>query len=152
MRQFTVLWKDVEDRDGSNPSEPNDQGRLLLGYEREFASELTGSAQWYVEHIHDHEVLIAASLRPRPEPEETRHVLTLGLRYLALRQTLALEGFLFHSPSDRDGHARLALGYSPSDRWRASAGLELFHGKRAHTFYGRLEDASNVHAALRYFQ
>ena len=44
-----------QDRHGDKMHIDNSQFRLLIGYEQELAKELTGSVQYYVEHMMDHD-------------------------------------------------------------------------------------------------
>lgn len=146
-----ALHHSREDRNGNNPLVPNTQHRLLLGYEQELVANLTGSAQWYLEHTSDYRALVNNSYWPLYEQAQNRHVLTTQLIYRALRQTLTLNWFNFYSPSDQDGYMKFRATYSPVDDWQLCGGFNWFYGKDPHTFYSQFEDASNVHASFRYF-
>ncbi len=141
----------VDDKSGDLPNISNSQSRFLLGYEQELIANLTGSVQWYLEHTHDHDALLAASPWPQWEPKENRQVLTTQLFYRAMQQTLTVNWFNFYSPSDDDGYMRMRVSYSPVDTWRVSVGANLFYGEKGHTFFNQFEDASNVFANYRMF-
>jgi hypothetical protein len=139
-----------DDRSGANPLLPNDQLRLLLGYEREAVTNLTVGFQWYLEWTQDYGALLANSPTPQFEPEEHRHVLTNRLSYRALRDKLTLSLFTFYSPSDRDYYLRPQVGYRYSDRWNLTAGGNVFGGRDIHTFFGQLENNSNLYVRIRF--
>jgi hypothetical protein len=139
-----------DDRSGSNPLLPNDQLRLLVGYEREAITNLTVGFQWYLEWTQDYSSLLANSPFPQFEPEEQRHVLTNRLSYRALREKLTLSLFTFYSPSDRDFYFRPQVGYRYSDQFSLAAGANLFGGQEIYTFFGQLEDNSNIYARIRF--
>jgi hypothetical protein len=140
-----------EDERGVNPLVPNGQTRWLLGYEQELIKNLTGSAQWYLERTSDHDALINNSLYPQFESNRSRTVLTQRLHYSALQQTLTLKLFNFYSTSDEDGYVKLNADYSPVDEWQLSAGLNVFYGAQAFSFYNQFEDASNAFVRFRYY-
>lgn len=149
--KLEYAFHDGEDTAGDNPLVPNDQSRLLVGYEQELVANLTGSVQWYTEFNHDYDARIEASPWPQYEAEERRHVVTTQLRYQALQQTLVLHAFNFYSPTDEDGFLRFRATYSPVDTWQVSGGVNLFYGDAPHTFYNQFRDGSNVYASFRYF-
>ncbi|WP_100657616.1 hypothetical protein [Alteromonas flava] len=146
-----AYYDSKDDSDGANPLIANSQTRYLVGYEQELIKNLTGSVQWYLERTADYDNLIAYSIAPEYEPNRSRIVLTQRLTYRALQQTLTLGLFNFYSTSDSDGYAKLTADYSPTDKWRVSAGLNLFYGDEAHTFFNQFSDASNVYLRYRYY-
>jgi len=139
-----------DDRSGTDPFVPNDQVRLLLGYEREAVTNLTIAVQWYLEWTQDHDELLANSPFSAFEPRERRNVFTNRINYRAMRDKLNLSLFTFFSPSDQDYYLRPQVGYRYSDSWTLSAGANLFGGRDNFTFFGQLEDASNVYARIRF--
>lgn len=138
------------DSDGSNPFVPNDQLRLLAGYEFEARARLNLAFQVYVEHTLDHGALIANSPTPQFEPDRTRHVLTNRVTYRGERERLTLTLFTFYSASDDDYYLRPVISFRQSDSWTFSAGANLFGGDRPHTFFGQLEDNSNAYLRVRF--
>ena len=59
-----------DDGSGTDPFIPNDQLRLLAGYEWEAQPSFTVGLQYYLEWTLDHDELIANSPFPRYEPDE----------------------------------------------------------------------------------
>jgi hypothetical protein len=139
-----------DDRSGTNPLLPNDQLRVLVGYEREAITNLTIGFQWYLESTQDYARLLANSPFPQFEPEERRHVLTNRLSYRAMRDKLTLSLFTFFSPSDQDYYVRPQVGFRYNDQVSFAAGANLFGGRDVFTFFGQLEDNSNLYARFRF--
>lgn len=71
-------------------------------------------------------------------------------RSLAALNRLRLSLFLFYSPSDHDHYLRPQLELRPDDRWRITAGANLFDGDHLHTPFGQQGKASNLFLRLRY--
>ncbi|GAA6185526.1 hypothetical protein [Aliiglaciecola sp. NS0011-25] len=139
------------DSQGTEALIPNDQSRVLIGYEQELIKDLSGSLQWYMERTHDYSALRLNSLTPQYDPNRSRIVVTQQLVYRLMQQTLTINAFNFYSTSDQDGFLKLRADYSPVDEWRLSAGMNLFYGEEQYTFYNQFEDASNLYASFRYF-
>lgn len=146
-----VFYNSIEDVDGTNPFIANDQSRFLLGYSQELVPNVMGGVQWYTEYTHDSEGLDRIFDTVESVQEKYRHWVTTRLTWMALRQTLTLNGFLFYSPSDDDGYLKATVTYSPTDKWQIRGGLNLFKGNQPFTFWGQFEDASNAYVAYRYF-
>lgn len=143
-------WYDsYKDRDGNDPNLPNSQLRGLVGYERELFANFTTAFQYYIEWVLEHDTLIANSPFAQHEPEEARHVITARLTHQLRQQTLLLSLFAFFSPSDEDGHVRPAVEYKWSDAVTAALGANVMWGDED-TFFGQLEDNTNVYLRARY--
>jgi hypothetical protein len=138
------------DRDGDDPLLPNSELRLLAGYERELAQELTGSLQLYLEQLREYAAYRRSVPDGQPVRDEYRKLLTLRLTKQLLSQRLTLSLFSYWSPSDEDYYLRPQLRYKWSDAWLLTCGGNLFGGEQAHTFFGQLEDNSNLYAGVRY--
>lgn len=138
------------DRDGDDPLIRNSEARGLAGHERQLARDLTFGAQYYVEAMLHHDRYLAALPPGMAAADRLRHVVTSRLTYQAWRQRLALSAFVFASPSDRDGYARVTASYAASDRWTVFAGGNLLVGRDEHTFFGQLANNSNAYGGLRY--
>ena len=140
-----------QDRSGNDPFVNNSEFRLLVGYERELAKELTGGFQYYLEHMMDYSAyrnsLIPIIMEPR---DKDRHLFTGRLTKLMMRQDLTLSLFAFFSPSDTDAYLRPNASYKINDHWLAECGGNIFLGESNKTFFGQFEDNTNVYAALRY--
>lgn len=140
-----------EDRDGDNPWLPNSEIRLLAGYERELAQELTGSLQFYLERMQDYDSYRSSIAGlPLPAKDENRQVWTLRLTKQLLSQTLTLSLFSYWSPTDDDYYLRPQLRYKLTDAWLLTCGGNLFGGDEEHTFFAQLEDNTNIYAGIRY--
>jgi hypothetical protein len=138
-----------DDRDGTDPLVPNEQVRVLVGHERELIPRLTWGVQYYLEWIQDHAALRAQSFWPTFEPSEYRHMVTSRFTYRLLQETLTLSLFGFASPNDGDVHLRPTLSRKWSDAVTISAGANLMWGDE-HTFFGQLQNNSNIYARVRY--
>ena len=154
MRQSFVYERgpqryEGDDDGGDNPNVPNSELRGLVGYERELAPNLTAGVQYYVEHLLDHDRLLAASSHPAFEPSGTRHLITTRLTYRLLQQTLTASLFAFASPNDEDVYLRPSLSYAWSDALTIAGGANVMAGSDA-TFFGQLERGSNVYLRARY--
>jgi hypothetical protein len=139
-----------DDPGGSNPLIPNDQFRLLVGYEFEAMPRFTVGLQYYLESTLDYGRLMDNSLAPAFEPDRNRHVLTNRLTWRSPRDELTLSLFTFYSPSDEDHYLRPSVSYRQSDQWTFTGGANLFSGTEVHTFFGQLEDNSNAWVRVRY--
>ncbi len=139
-----------DDRGGTDPFVPNDQFRILAGFEWEARPNLTVNLQYYLEVTLDHGELIANSPFPEFEPDDYRHLLTNRITYRAGRDKHTWSLFTFLSPSDRDFYLRPVYTYRHSDQWSLTAGGNLFGGDIRHTFFRQLQDASNAYLRLRY--
>lgn len=150
VANLELAWYDSrDDSAGTDPLVPNSEQRLLLGYERELASELTGSVQYYLEHMLDYSAYQGSLPAGMPVKDENRQVLTLRLAKLLLNQTLTLSLFGYWSPSDQDTYLRPNLAYKVSDDWLVTAGANLFAGPRT-AFFGQFTDNSNLYCGVRY--
>ncbi len=138
-----------DDLAGSNPLIRNSESRLLAGYEREIATELTASAQYIVEIISDFDALAGALPAGAQTPDRVRHLVTLRLTKLMLNQNLTLSGFNFWSPNEQDGYLRLRASYKLSDALLAEVGGNIFYGADDNTFFGQFENNTNLFVGLR---
>ncbi|MCK6370301.1 MAG: hypothetical protein L6Q83_03070 [Gammaproteobacteria bacterium] len=138
-----------DDRAGADPAVPNDQLRLLSGYEREWFANFTVGFQYYLEWTGDHGELIANSPWPQFEPEERRQLATLRVSWRTRQDALRWSLFAFWSPTDHDYHLRPALTWRHSDAWTFTAGANLFGGQDLDTFFGQLEDNQNAYLRVR---
>ncbi|MBW2732897.1 MAG: hypothetical protein JRH20_10940 [Deltaproteobacteria bacterium] len=140
----------MDDGRGRNWAIPNHQVRGLLGYEHELVQNMTLSAQYYTEFTLQHDALMENSPNPAVEPDELRHVVTTRWMYRLMRDNLILGLFAFYSPNDRDFFLRPKVEYKVNDALKVAVGGNVFWGDRDHTFFGQLQDNSNVYARARY--
>jgi hypothetical protein len=139
-----------EDRSGKDAMVPNGEMRLLVGYERELARNLTAKFQYYLEYMEDYENYKASLPEGQRARDEARHVLTLRLAKLAFNQNMTLSLFAYFSPSDEDAYLRPMIKYKVTDSWLVMTGGNIFAGEADHTFFGQFEKNTNVYGALRY--
>lgn len=144
------FYHSYDDWEGDDPEVPNSQVRYLAGYEHELISKLQLGAQYYLEQILRHGSLMDNSLWPEFEQEALRHVTTLRLTYLLLRDTLELSLFVFFSPSEMDTHLRPRITYHWIDPLAIVVGANLMFGRDDFTFFGQLEENTNVYGRVRY--
>ena len=90
------------------------------------------------------------STTPQFEPDRNRSVFTNRLTYRTARDELTFSLFTFYSPTDNDYYLRPSVSFRQSDHWTFTGGANLFSGKRSQTFFGQLEDNSNVWFRARY--
>lgn len=129
---------------------PPGEQRLLLGYQRELARELTLGLQYYRVHIVDYDDYRRDRLPGSPRRDRDRQVITARLTRLLMNQDLRLSLFAFASPTDEDAYLRPQLHYRLDDSRSVEVGANVFLGERETTFFGQLEDNSNLYAAFRY--
>lgn len=144
-------YKSSDDSHGTDPWIRNSEWRLLIGYEQEIKPELTGSFQYYLEHMVDHDAYLENIPFPwMKKKDKNRHVLTARLTKLLKQQTVILSLFNFFSPSDCDGYLRLNGQYKINDAWKVESGANIFYGKRKHTFFGQFRENSNIYVGIHY--
>ncbi|MDJ0838457.1 MAG: hypothetical protein QNK37_18215 [Acidobacteriota bacterium] len=139
-----------DDGNGDNPLVPNDETRLLIGYEREIAKELTATVQYYLERLNQYNDYLSTLPEGMPARDENRDLITLRLTKTAMSQNLTLSLFTFFGRTDKDGYMRPSIRYKLTDNWLITAGGNIFWGDEPHTFFGQFEDASNTYAGARY--
>lgn len=143
----TGYYDSREDRDGGDPLVRNNEIRLLAGFEKELAVNLTGSVQYYLEWMQKYDrYRRTAGLSAR---DEYRHVVTLRLTRLLFNQNLTLSFFAYYSPTDEDGYLRPSIRYKITDQWAVEGGGNIFFGNADHTFFGQFENNSNLYAGVR---
>ncbi len=143
-------YDSTQDDNGNDPSVRPSEYRVLAGFEREVARELTGGFQYYLEKIDQYDnyrQALPATFHPR---DEYRHMLTARLTQLMIEQNLTLSLFVYYSPSDNDGYIRPKFSYKLNDNWLLDGGFNLFWGEHDYTFWGRFQDNSNAYVGLRY--
>jgi hypothetical protein len=82
--------------------------------------------------------------------DEDRHVITLRLTKLMMKQNLTLSLFTYYSPSDKDAYLRPKAHYKVTDNWAVEMGGNVFIGEDDHTFFGQFEKNSNIYAGTRF--
>ena len=143
-------YQSVDDSSGTNPLVPNDQIRMLVGYETELIAKLTLGLQYYIEHTLDHDELLSNSFFPNYEQDESRQLITTRLNYRVNRDKLNLSLFAFYSPTDNDTYLRPAISYRIDDSWSIVAGANIFTRDEKHTFWGQFDENDNVYVRLKF--
>jgi hypothetical protein len=139
----------LDDEDGTDPNVPNSQVRTLVGYERELFANFTAGVQHYLEWIQNYDELIDNSPNPDVEPREDRQMVTTRLTYRAMQETLTLSMFAFVALQDGDFYLRPVATRKWTDAVAVSLGGNVMAGDED-TFFGQLEDNTNVYLRFRY--
>jgi len=138
-----------DDRGGGDPLVRNSEIRMIAGFERELAPDLTGGFQYYLEWMQDYDTYKKTLPVNTVARDEFRHLLTLRLTKLLMNQNLRLSLFVYYSPSDQDGYIRPKAHYKITDQWAVEAGANIFAGEEDHTFFGQFQDNTNAYAGVR---
>jgi hypothetical protein len=134
-----AYYDSLDDRDGTDPFVPNSQARLLLGYEREIVTNLTGAVQYFrTERLDD----------PQGR-DDRRNLWTVKLQKDWPEEQITATLFAFYSPTAQDGYLRPRVSWSPSDRWTLEAGVNWLFGADDDTRFGQLKDNTNAFVAAR---
>lgn len=145
-----AYWDYLDEKDGRNPFIPNDQWSVLLGYEREIATNVTLSGQWMIQKMQDYNTAHNVAPDPTQLVDQWHHTLTARLTWLAMQQKLNVSLFTFYSPDSQDFYLKPKLSYRQDDHWQYEIGANIFGGKYTHTQWGQFRDNSNVYARVRY--
>ncbi|MBD3306380.1 hypothetical protein GF339_08270 [candidate division KSB3 bacterium] len=148
----TAYYDSLDDKDGDDPFIENSILKTIIGFEKEIVKNLTGSVQYFSEWMQDYEDY-EASVRAIEQPvlkEENHDWITLRLTNLRKQQTLILSFFGYYSPAENDWHLRPKATYKMSDQIQLAAGANFFFGENDYTFFGQLEDNSNLYFRIRY--
>jgi hypothetical protein len=145
-----AYYDSFKDRSGTDPTIPNSQFRGLAGYERELLPKFQMGLQYYLEYTLHYDELIDVSFFPSFEQPEFRHLLTLRLTKLLVLDRLELSLFVFFSPNELDTYIRPRITYKIIDPLAFVFGANLMFGRDDYTFFGQLEQDTNVYARFRY--
>jgi len=139
-----------QNSNGSNPLVKNSELRFLAGYEQEIAANFNAGLQYYLEYMLQYDQY-RDTLPPEQHPrDEARHVLTLRLTHMLMRQNLKLSFFTYYSPSDRDFYLSPNIHYKIDDHWSAEIGGNIFWGEHDWTFFGQFRKDTNIYSGVRY--
>ena len=145
-----AFYDSYKDRAGTTPATPNSQFRGLVGYERELFPKFQLGLQYYLEYTLKYDELIASSFWPQYEQHEFRHLITLRLNQLLVMDKLELSLFVFFSPDELDTYIRPRITYKIVEPLAIVVGANLMFGRDDYTFFGQLQENTNVYARLRY--
>lgn len=145
-----AYYDSLKDPRGTNPRVNNSQFRFLMGYTQELFPDFNIGFQYYLEHMMHHSSFMQTLPPGAFAQDKNRHTFTVRLTQLLLQQNLRLSLFTFYVPSDGEAYLRPIAHYKVSDSWSATVGANIFTGDGQSTFFGQLEDNSNVYARVRY--
>jgi len=134
----------------SNPFIRNDEFRLLMGFEKEVANELTLGLQYNLERKLDYQQYKTSLPEAAIKDDENRHLLSIRLTQLLMQQDMRLSLFNFYSPSEKDGYLRMNVSYKLSDTTKIETGANVFYGNKQYSFYNQFQNNSNIFAAMRF--
>jgi len=138
-----------EDRGGDDPFVRNSEVRLLIGFDEEVKKDFTVGLQYYLEHMQHYNSYRRTLPRSMRTQDLNRHVITVRLTQLLLKQDLTLSLFMYWSPSDSDCYFRPNIKYKISDNLIVEAGGNIFAGRHDYTFFGQFEKNSDIYFSIR---
>ncbi len=139
-----------DDSQGDDPFIENSSFKGVIGYNRELMRDLSLGLQYYWEYMVDFDEYRSTVPVHETRADELLQRVTVRLTQLMMMQTLKLSIFTFYSPSDEDAYLRPAISYKWSDNLELYAGGNIFLGREEHTFFGQLEDDTNLYFRVRY--
>ena len=142
-------YESADDESGSAPLINNSELRYLAGYTQEIGKDFTLGLQYYLERMLDYDQY-QRSLTSGPARDEYRHLTTVRLTKLLMKQNLRASLFTYYSPTDKDVHLRPNLHYKVSDNLAVEIGANIFFGDYENTFFGQFENNTNLYLGLRY--
>lgn len=142
-------YDSADDQGGKNPNIDNSQMRYLAGYKQEIGKDFTLGLQYYIEQILKYDEYLN-NLPQGPARDEFRHLITVRLTKLLMNQNLRISLFTYFSPSDKDCYFRPNINYKASDNLALEAGANIFFGDYPNTFFGQLENNTNIYTGVRY--
>ena len=138
-----------DDRAGTDPAVPNDQARVLAGYQRQLWEDFTLGAQYYAEVMADHGAYRRVLPAGFPAVPRYRDTLTLRLEQRLMHQALRLSLFAFYGRAEDDWLLQPQVAYRFSDEWSATVGANLFGGEDDTTFLGQFDRNDNIYLSVR---
>jgi hypothetical protein len=145
-------YDSLDDRDGTDPFLENSIWKNLVGFEKELVQNLTLGLQYFSEWMQDYDAYKESveAIGQQALKEENHDWITLRLTNLQKQQTLILSLFGYYSPAENDWYIRPVATYKMSDNLQLVAGANVFLGENDYTFFGQLEDNTNLYARIRY--
>ena len=142
-------YESADDASGKNPLIENSQMRYLVGYTQEIGKNFNAGLQYYIEQMLDFS-RYKRTLTSGPASDRIRHLVTLRLTKLLMNQNLRCSLFTYYSPSDKDVHLRPNINYKLNDDTTVEIGGNVFFGDYSNTFFGQLQNNTNIYAGMRY--
>ncbi|MHC4406235.1 MAG: hypothetical protein ACYTG0_41915 [Planctomycetota bacterium] len=143
-------YRSRNDEDGDDPTVPNSQWRILVGYQRQLWEDFTLGIQYYSKIMEDHGAYRESLPAGFPVQHGYRDTITLRAEQLLEHQTWKLALFYFYSPSDSDHLIQPYVSYKFSDELAATLGANIFGGTRDWTSLGQFDKNDNVYLSVRY--
>jgi hypothetical protein len=134
----TGHYHSLDDAGGTDPSIPNSEWRVLAGYQRQLAPELTANVQGYAEIL------------DAPGRDRVRGVFSLRLTQFLRYQSWRISVFFAHSPTDNDYFTQPEVSHRLTDKLSVTLGSNIFGGRRDNTFFGQMEKNDNVYLNVRF--
>lgn len=138
-----------EDRSGNDPSVPNAQTRLLIGYQLQPIEDLTLGFQYHTERMHDYGAYRAALPTGFPAEERSSHTVTARVTQFFQHQTLKLSVYAAYNTGTGDRFVNPELRYGFSDAIWGAVGANRFAGPASGAF-GQFARDDNVYLQIRY--
>ncbi len=142
-------YESDDDQSGHNGNINNSEMRFLAGYTQDIGKDFTAGLQYYVEHMTDYD-RHTDSIPVGLNRDRDRHLITVRLTKLLMNQNLRYSLFTYFSPSDKDVYMRPNVNYKASDNLALEAGANVFFGDYPSTFFGQVQNNTNLYAAIRY--
>jgi hypothetical protein len=142
-------YDSADDTSGKNPLINNSEMRYLLGYTQEIGKDFTLGLQYYLEHLQDYDQY-RDNLPSGPARDEFRHLTTVRLTKLLMKQNLRCSLFAYYSPSDKDVYMRPNVNYKVNDNLAVETGGNIFFGDYPQTFFNQFQNDTNMYMGFRY--
>jgi hypothetical protein len=139
-----------QDSRGDDPSVPNSQWRLLVGYQRQPWQDFTIGVQAYGEALEDYEAYLGSLPAGSSPQDRIRAVVSVRLTRWLDYQAWKLSLFTAYSPTDEDYFLQPEISHKVTDAFSASLGANIFGGRTATSFFGQLEKSDNVFLTARF--
>ncbi len=143
-------YQSDDNESGNDPLVNNSELRFLTGYTSELSEGYTASLQYYLEYMTDWSTYYANLPIELPLRDRTRHLITMRLTRLLLKQNLRLDMFTYFSPTDKDAYLRPSASYKINDNLTVECGANVFLGDYPNTAFGQLHNNTNIYSAIRY--
>ena len=146
----TGYYRSRDDGDGVDPTIPNSQARVLIGYQRQLRQDSNLAIQYYAEVMQSHAAYRKFLPAGYPAQKAYRDVITLRLEQLLEHQTWKLSLMSFYSASDHDYLVQPQASRTFSDNLAATVGANIFGGRRDWSFFGQFDANDNVYLSVRF--
>ena len=146
----TGYYQSRDDEDGGDPTTPNSQARVLVGYQRQLWEDSNLAVQYYAEIMQGHAAYQKSLPAGFPAQKAYRDVITLRLEQLLEHHTWKLSLMSFYSASDHDYLVQPQASYTFSDNLAATVGANIFGGRRDWSFFGQFDANDNVYLSVRF--